>query len=68
MEAIEALAEHDNSHHDNEELVLINAEYAPQTMRGTQQWHETPHGPGTPPITEARFPGSRFADSNITNR
>ena len=68
MEAIEPLAEHDNSHHDNEELVLINAEYAPQTMRGTQQLHETPHRPGTPPITGARFPGSRFADSNITDR
>ncbi len=37
-------------------------------MRGTQQWHETPHRPGTPPITGARFPGSRFADSNITDR
>jgi hypothetical protein len=37
-------------------------------MRGTQQWHETPPRPGTPPITGARFPESRFADSNITDR
>jgi hypothetical protein len=62
IEAIEALAEHDNSHHDSEELFLINTDYAPQTPQETQP---LPRRPGTPPITGARFPGSRFADSYI---
>ena len=68
MEAIEALAEHDNSRNVNEELVLINADNAPLTMHGTSPGHETPRRPGTPPITGARFTGSRLADSNITER
>jgi hypothetical protein len=68
MEAMEALAGFDNSYHASDELVLINTDNAPQTPSGTQSLHWAQHRPGTPPITGARFSGSRLADSNVTER
>ena len=60
------------SHHFSEILVGTTMEHAPQSSEGTQPPLETPHRPGTPPITGARFSrdfaGSRYADIDVTDR
>ena len=88
MEAIEAVAEFDNSRDVNEGIAAnppaINApenapltrdefalltvaveDHGPQTPPDQTSRYETPHRPGTPPITGARFPGPRAARADL---